>query len=415
MHNLKTSFEKPFTKTQKESCLNPNSLNTKKIETILLIDSPGLSHYTSYLAYGLSKYKNIVLYGFSSEEYHVTGASSQKRIRFYNIREKLPNGNSIFSIILESLLLFFILFKAFTKSEYDIVHIQGYVPMFFFFIPMLKLRRKKIFWTVHDVNFRPTNAGIRGKLDFIYTVSVSEPSLLMKYADMIIVHGNLLKNQLSAKGTADNKIQVIPHFDYRYLLKDNKNENAEPNQGKLSTDYVLFFGRIAPYKGLGLLVNSSRMVKKRIGNEFNLLIAGEGDISLLKNHMSSDDYTYIHILNKRIPYWQIPDLFNGAKFLILPYVDASQSGVIPLAYTFSKPVIVSNVGALYEYVEHGKTGLIFDSSNTEQLANYIIDLVKNRELCTEMGKNANRKLLNEMSLELCCDRLNYLYNTIQET
>jgi glycosyltransferase involved in cell wall biosynthesis len=142
------------------------------------------------------------------------------------------------------------------------------------------------------------------------------------------------------------------------------------------------------------------------------LIAGEGDISLLKNHMSDDDYAYIYILNKRVPYQEIPHLFNGAKFLILPYLDASQSGVIPLAYTFSKPVIVSNVGSLSEYVEHGKTGLIFEPSNAEQLSNYIVDLFKNRELCTEMGINANRKLLNEMSLELCCARLNHLYNSI---
>ena len=412
MRNLKTYFEKTSAKSRKESNLKTNSLNNKKAKTILLIDSPGLSHYTSYLAYGLSKYRDIILYGFSSEEYYVTGAARQKRIKFYNIREKLPNGNSTLEIIVESLLLFFILFKAFTKTGYDIVHIQGYLPMFFFFIPILKLRRKKIFWTVHDVNFRPTNAGIRGKLDFIYTVTVSEPSLLKKYADIIIVHGYLLKNQLSAKGTDDKKIQVIPHFDYRYLLKDSMKENAEPNKGKLSTDYVLFFGRIAPYKGLELLVNASRIVKKRIGNKFILLIAGEGDISLIKNHMSDDDYAYIHLLNKRIPYWEIPDLFKGAKFLILPYAEASQSGVIPLAYTFSKPVIVSNVGSLSEYVEHGKTGMIFDSGNTDQLANYIIELVKNRDLCTEMGESANRKLLNDMSLELCCERLNYLYNMI---
>ena len=412
MPNLKRYFEKTSAKTQKESYRRINSLNSKKTETILLIDSPGISHYTSYLAYGLSKYRDVILYGFSREEYYVTGAATKKRIKFYNIREKLPNGNSTLMIIVESLLLFFILFKAFTKTGYDIVHIQGYLPMFFFFIPILKLRGKKIFWTVHDVNFRPSNAGIRGKLDFIYTVTVSEPSLLLRYSDIIIVHGYLLKNQLSAKGTENNKIHVIPHFDYRYLLNDSMKETAKFNEGNLPVGYVLFFGRIAPYKGLELLIDASRIVKKRIGYEFILLVAGEGDISLLKNHISDDEYAYIHILNRRIPNREIPNLFYGAKFLILPYIDASQSGVIPLAYTFSKPVIVSNVGSLSEYVDHGKTGLIFESGNTEQLANHIIDLIKNRDLCTKMGENANKKLLNDMSLELCCDRLNYLYNMI---
>ena len=411
MRNLKTNFRRFLIRSEKK-IIGHQTLNSKKTKAILLIDSPGLSHYTSYLAYGLSKYRDIILYGFSSEEYYVTRAATQKRIKFHNIRENLSNESSTLNIIVESLLLFFILLKVFTKSGYDIVHIQGYLPMFFFFIPWLKLRRKKIFWTVHDVNFRATNAGIRGKLDHVYTVIVSEPSLIEKYADTIIVHDQLLKNQLFAKGTNDKKIHVIPHFDYRYLLNDREEVNSKLTEENLHTDYVLFFGRIAPYKGLELLVKASRIVKKKMGNEFILFIAGEGDISLLKNHMSDDDYAYIHILNKRVPYQEIPNLFKGAKFLILPYLDASQSGVIPLAYTFSKPVIVSNVGSLSEYVEHGKTGLIFAPSNIEELANYILDLVKNRELCTEMGKNANTKLLNEMSLEKCCDRLNYLYNLI---
>jgi len=411
MRNLKTYLKRLLPKFKKD-VIGSESLNNKKTKAILLIDSPGLSHYTSYLAYGLSKYRDIILYGFSSEEYNVTGAATQKRIKFYNIREKLSNESSTSKIILEPLVLFFILFKAFTKSGYDIVHVQGYLPIFFFFIPWLKLTRKKIFWTVHDVNFRTTNPGVRGKLDFAYTVTISEPSLLAKYADTIIVHGNLLKNQLFAKGTNDKKIHVIPHFDYGYLLNDRQQVDAKLTEENLHTDYVLFFGRIAPYKGLELLVNASRIVKMKMGHEFILLIAGEGDISLLKNHMSDDDYAYIHILNKRVPYQEIPNLFKGAKFLILPYVDASQSGVIPLAYTFSKPVIVSNVGSLSEYVEHGKTGLIFEPSNTEQLSKYIVDLAKNSELCEQMGINANRKLLNEMSLELCCDKLNHLYNTI---
>lgn len=411
MRNLKTYFKRLMPILEKKA-VGGEALNNKKTEAVLLIDSPGLSHYTSYLAYGLSKYRDIILYGFSSEEYYVTGAATQKRIKFHNVREKLPNESSTLNIIIETLFLFFILFKAFTKSGYDIVHIQGYLPMFFLFIPMLKLRRKKIFWTVHDVNFRPTNAGFRGKLDFIYTMTVSEPSLVGKYADMIIVHGKLLKNQLFTKGTKDKKIQVIPHFDYRYLLNDRQQRNAKFSEGNLPVGYVLFFGRIAPYKGLELLINASKIVKKVVGREFILLIAGEGDITLLKNHVSNHEYAYIHILNRRIPYREIPNLFYGAKFIILPYIDASQSGVIPLAYTFSKPVIVSNVGSLSEYVDHGKTGLIFESGSTEQLANHIIDLIKNRDLCTEMGENANKKLLKDMSLELCCDRLNYLYNMI---
>ena len=119
MRNLKTYFKRLLPEFKKDVIGN-ESLNNKKTKAILLIDSPGLSHYTSYLAYGLSKYRDVILYGFSREEYNVTGAATQKRIKFYNIREKLSNENSTSKIILEPLVLFFILFKAFTKSGYDI-------------------------------------------------------------------------------------------------------------------------------------------------------------------------------------------------------------------------------------------------------------------------------------------------------
>ncbi len=103
-------------------------------------------------------------------------------------------------------------------SKYDIVHIQGHVPAFFFFMPLLKLRRKQIFWTIHDVNLRPSYTGIKGDLEQLYMRTTTQPTILGRYADVIIVHSIFLKKQLASKGVHQNKIHVIPHFDYRYLL-----------------------------------------------------------------------------------------------------------------------------------------------------------------------------------------------------
>ena len=50
--------------------------------------------------------------------------------------------------------------------------------------------------------------------------------------------------------------------------------------------------------------------------------------------------------------------------------------MIPLSYTFAKPVIVSNVPSLVEYVDRGKTGLIFEVNDTKELANRIVDLIE---------------------------------------
>jgi glycosyltransferase involved in cell wall biosynthesis len=173
----------------------------------------------------------------------------------------------------------------------------------------------------------------------------------------------------------------------------------------------LLFGSIKPYKGIDVLINAVKIIrKKRIGdNRFNILIAGRGDTSYFESLLTKEDYEYIHIRNEFIPNSEIPDLFRKAKFVVLPYTEASQSGVLSLAYTFSKPVIVSNTGSIGEYVEHGKTGFIFEPGDITQLADYIIELIENNNKCIEMGKKAYQKMLQEMSLERCAEDLNGLY------
>ena len=390
---------------------------------VLLFDNMGLSHYTSYLARGLAKYRDINFYGLSKDDLELTGAAKEKAIKFHWIGKKLSSGrfSPTLLLVIRPLMLYSILFKALTRTKYGIVHIQGHLPMFFLFIPFLKLKSKKICWTLHDVHLRPSSEGLRGKIEIFYMKLVTQPRLVKKYSDSIIVHGSLLKKMLESKGNHYHKIHVIPHIDYRYLLDYNYNNSSLGglNDNIISShkDYVLLFGRIKPYKGIDILINAAKIVNRKINDDDDdnnsrllVLIAGKGDPSYFENLLTKEEYQYIHIYNKFIPNYQISDLFNKARFVVLPYVDASQSGVIPLAYTFSKPVIVSNVGSLAEYVDHGKTGFIFEAGNSSQLADYIIQLLKDKSKCLEMGKRGYEKMMEEMSLERCCSIINAIYN-----
>ena len=374
--------------------------------TVLLIDSGGLSHYTSYLAVGLSKQRNVILYGYSDELYHLTGASREEKIKFYNIGKWLPKGSSLFSSVIRPYLLFIPLLKALLLTSYDIVHIQGHSYLFFIFVPYLKLKRIPIYWTMHDVDFRPTSSGLKGKLESLQVRALCQNRWLSKKVNVIIVHGTKLKEKLAATGISHSKIHVIPHFDYKYLLEVEPKTNVDNSDG----EYALLFGKIKPYKGVSALIDASRIVRKKLGSKFKIIIAGKGNISYLNNIIRSDDLEFFQIKNRYIPEVELPKLMRASKFLVLPYTDGSQSGVIPLAYTFSKPVIVSNVGSISEYVEHGVTGLIFEAGDTGQLAKYIEDLAVDDEKCAKMGMNAYQKIVNEMSLEKCCETIVQLYN-----
>ena len=374
--------------------------------TVLLIDSGGLSHYTSYLAVGLSKYKDVILYGYSDTLYYLTGANKEKKIKFQNIGKLLPTGSSLFSSAIRPYFLFFPLLKAIFSTRYDIVHIQGYSYLFFLFVPYLKLKRKPIYWTIHDVDFRPTSPGLKGKLESLQVRALCQNRWLSRNASVIIVHGSKLKDKLVSRGLPQNKIHVIPHFDYKYLLEIEPKVKVENSK----VEYVLLFGKIKPYKGVKALLEASRIVRKALGSKFTIMIAGKGNISDLNSTIRNDDLEFIKIQNGYIPDVELPKLLRGSKFLVLPYTDGSQSGVVPLAYTFSKPVIVSDVGSIAEYVEHGVTGLIFENGDIIQLAKYIEELLLNNEKCAEMGKNAYKKVMNEMSLEKCSSALVQLYD-----
>jgi glycosyltransferase involved in cell wall biosynthesis len=392
---------------------------------VLLIDNDDFSDYTSYFARGLSKYSDVILYCFSEESPYVTGAANQKGIKFNYINKRLPKGHPSAGGIIRAFILFFILLDALTRTKYDIVHVQDYLPAFFLFIPFLKLRRKRICWTLHDLDIfslwsRLFATGIDGRLQVLFRKMVTQPTLMSKYVDKILVHTLSHKQQLMVKNVEEKKLHVIRQFDYQYLLEfSNNNASMRSYDFVLENNYILFFGNIAPWKGIDTLVEAAKIVKNKIGQNFNLVIAGkpypgfEG-IQFFEN-MDNEDNKFINIINKYITRSEIPALVSKSSFLVLPYNNLfqySSSGVIPLSYTFAKPVIVSNVPTLVEYVDQGKTGLIFEVNDSKQLANCIIDLIENNSKCLEMGKTAYQKLVKEMSLDVCCKTINDIYNNI---
>jgi glycosyltransferase involved in cell wall biosynthesis len=56
-------------------------------------------------------------------------------------------------------------------------------------------------------------------------------------------------------------------------------------------------------------------------------------------------------------------LIQHAKFLVCPYRDASQSGVLMTAMAIGKPVIATNVGAFPEYIQDGYNGLVAEPNH----------------------------------------------------
>jgi len=124
--------------------------------------------------------------------------------------------------------------------------------------------------------------------------------------------------------------------------------------------YILFFGFIRDYKGLDILL-------KAFADEcfdtsgIRLLVAGE---------FYSDPAPFLSILdigklrervimsNDFIPDSEVRNYFCAADLVVQPYKTATQSGVTQIAYHFNKPMVITDVGGLSEFVPDGKVGYV---------------------------------------------------------
>ena len=138
---------------------------------------------------------------------------------------------------------------------------------------------------------------------------------------------------------------------------------------------LLFFGYVRKYKGLDLLIDAFPKIKTSIPNA-KLLIVGEFYDSpevytdkIKKLGIEKDTV----IVNKFVPNEDVGKYYKVCDLVILPYRSATQSGILNVAYGFLKPVIVTNVGGLSEFVEDKKTGIIINPDLPEEIANGVME------------------------------------------
>ena len=247
------------------------------------------------------------------------------------------------------------------------------------FIPK-KIKKVKV---IHDAKVHKGEDNIFNKL--LSWIDI-------KLSDELIVLSEFSKNQLQQRIGNKRKIVVIPHANFSIYNNINTTSTA-------STDLyykIGFFGRINKYKGLDVLLKAFCMLVKE-SKKYKLLIAGNGEISnYLNDFQKLENNLELNI--KWIADEEIASLINKVDVVVLPYTEASQSGVIPLAFSLGKPVIASNVGGIPEQVPTN-TGILVPPNDPNALLNAIKDMYKNPTKMHVMGNYAKKYAIDFLSWE----------------
>jgi glycosyltransferase involved in cell wall biosynthesis len=266
----------------------------------------------------------------------------------------------------------------------DVVHVV-FEQRFLFPHAFLLHRNYPMVVTIHEPKAIPNRGRIANV--FVALIQYVNNSLLAKSSDKIIIHGTKLRSCRLISKLPGRKIEVVPHGDFSFFAHLGKMVEAENNN-------ILFFGRIAPYKGLEYLIGAGKLVENQIPN-ITITIAGEGDFARYESLINCDSHFVVH--NRFIPDDEVAELFRKAAIVILPYTDGTQSGIISIAGAFKKPVVVTDVGSFSEMVENGKTGLVVPPEDATALAEAIIRLVEDDRLRQDMGENAYKTLKEKFS------------------
>jgi len=183
-----------------------------------------------------------------------------------------------------------------------------------------------------------------------------------------------LKQKLVEGGIQKEKIFIRPHF--------MDTSPIAPNYRK--GEYVLYLGRISPEKGIWTLVRAFQKLKG-----VTLRIAGTGPMETdLRRYLKANSIENIELLGFQSgkDKWQ---LLADSLFVVVPSECYETFGLVVLeAYAVGKPVLASNLGSLPYVVENGKSGMLFEPGNVEDLVKKVKHLIADPSGVASMGFHA---------------------------
>lgn len=245
---------------------------------------------------------------------------------------------------------------------------------------MARLALRKVVITAHDVE------------SFVSSLEVPLMSrIAYRLAHRVIAHNQISRTELISRlGVRSGKISVIPHGNYLHALHPLTARDASreilgiPREAKV----LLFFGQIKAVKGLDILLKAMPAVLARHPDAV-LLIAGKPWKTDFAAYSSLIDRLGIgHACQSHIRYIHTEEAahyYGASDLVVLPYQRIYQSGVVLMAMSYGKPVLVSDLPGMVEMITDGDDGFVFQRGNPQSLAMRLNEVLAAPDVMTSVA------------------------------
>ena len=210
--------------------------------------------------------------------------------------------------------------------------------------------------------------------------------LIRRQAVHIFVHGPLGKKQIISQGVDPSRVSIIYHGEIGSFF----NQVSRAKDVKREEKTILFFGTLRPNKGVELLIP----IADKIHAEFpdvKFIVAGSPKVSrdlkksgwcaklqVVLREMRLRPYFEVH--DRFIPDEEVASFFQRASITLLPYLDATQSGVAMIAMPLGSIVVATRVGDLPYVIQDGKTGFLAEANVESIVAKLSFVLSHSKEM-----------------------------------
>ncbi len=331
--------------------------------------------YALGLASALSA-EGVCLDFIGSDELDCPEVHAVQRLRFLNLRGDQRENASLGSKVSRVLRYYWRLLRYSASTNVAVLHIlwNNKFELFDRTALMLfyRLMRKRVVLTAHNINVAARDGGD----NWLNVLSLRSQYRL---CDHVFVHTESMRLELmSSFRVPGDRITVIPFGVNDTVPRTALTPCAARRRLGLAPEdrALLFFGQIAPYKGLEYLVSAVAMLAGA-GEGVRLIIAGkvkrgsEGYWAAVQRDIVELGIEHLIILKIQfIPDAAVEQYFKAADAVVVPYISIFQSGVPFLAFSFGVPVIATDVGSFREDITH-ETGILCRPRDANDLARAI--------------------------------------------